>query len=183
MVGEQFSTFRMSPATEESLLMSTVPFLRIASPQHARPAGIPATAQVFSVARDGQFGGRSFRAGELVIVAGQPEQGDSVVLIANGPGRPMFGQVDGHRLLGMHGEPCLLSRWQVAGRLAGVVRSVGTRWSIEWFGAPQAEVAPAPQSVQPPVVAALPRPANRSMPRPAAADASRTAAQLSLFAA
>jgi hypothetical protein len=137
---------------------------------------------VFSVARDGHFGGRAFRAGELVIVSGQPEHGDAVVLIANGPGRPMFGRVDGHRLLGMHGEPCLLSRWQVADRLAGVVRSVGNRWSIEWFGAPQVDAAFDEAGV-PPVVATL-RPANRTMRRVATeAEQSVPAAQLSLFAA
>ncbi len=177
---------------------ATAPSLRAASPSHARPAGIPSSAQVFSVARDGEFGGRSFRSGELVIVSGTPEQGDSVVLVARGPGRPMLGRVDGLRLLGDHGEPCLLSRWSVAGRLVGVVRSVGSRWSIEWFGASTAQGAGGEAvdasnrpmlagDSQGSVASGLPAPANRTMvsSRGAVRAASpvEPTTQLSLFAA
>ncbi|MEZ4319464.1 MAG: hypothetical protein R3F61_18255 [Myxococcota bacterium] len=100
------------------------------------PSGTPASIQVFSVVRDGEFAGRRFRSGELAVVEGMPEEGDAVVLVAVGPGRPRLGRVVGNRLMGDRGEPCLMSRWEVAGRVAGVIRPVGTGWAVEMFDQP-----------------------------------------------
>lgn len=100
------------------------------------PEAFPEGARLFRVTRDGSFDGRVYRAGELALVDGSPGEGDSVVLVAIGHGRPRLGRVAGTQLLGDQGEPCHLSRWEVAGRLRGVVRPVGAGWAVEMFDRP-----------------------------------------------
>jgi len=114
----------------------SAPSIRPATVPFGSPMGFPPMRQVFSVERDGLFGGRQFHAGELALVDGVAEEGDLVVLVAAGPGRPRLGRVVGNRLLGDRGEPCLMSRWEVAGRVVGVIRPVGTGWCVELFDQP-----------------------------------------------
>jgi hypothetical protein len=108
-----------------------VPSLALHEAPLALPHGLPFGGRLFRVAHGGQFGGRRFQAGELALVGGIPQEGDAVVLVAIGPGRPRLGSVQGRRILGDRGEPCLTSRWEVAGRLLGVLRPVGTGWAVE----------------------------------------------------
>ena len=138
----------------------SAPSLRPATLDSALSRSVPAGVQVFSVARDGDFGGRRYRAGELAVVEGVPEEGDPVVLVAVGPGRPRLGRVHRNQLLGEHGEPCLMSRWEVAGRVVGVIRAVGTGWAVEMFAQPgvigmASEVPAAPATAAPEPVAQL----------------------------
>ncbi len=109
------------------------PALRVQNVPFAGSLDVPETVRMFSIVRDGWFAGREFRAGEVALVHGTPEEGDAVVLVAAGPGRPRLGRVQGLQLVGDQGEPCLMSRWEVAGRVIGVARPMGTVWVIERF--------------------------------------------------
>lgn len=100
------------------------------------PSGFPLEGRLFEVVRGGVFGGRTFAEGELLWAGATAEEGDRVVLVARGPGRPRLGCVRGRQLLGDHGEPCHTSRWEVAGKLLGVVRPVGAGWAVERLDAP-----------------------------------------------
>ena len=95
------------------------------------PDEVPQAAQLFRVVRSGVFGARRFTAGEIAWVESGATDGDSVVLVALGFGRPRFGRVLGRRLLGATGEPCLASRWEVAGQVCGVLRPAGAEWAVE----------------------------------------------------
>lgn len=113
-----------------------VPALTRISPTTPRPANLPAGVQAFSVARGGEFAGRRFSEGEIALVGGAVEEGEALVLVALGHGRPRLGTVRGSRLIGDRGEPCLTSRWEVAGRLLGIARPVGAGWAVDAFDAP-----------------------------------------------
>lgn len=115
------------------------PALRVQTVPFAGAPDVPSSVQAFSVVRDGMFAGRMFRSGEVALVHGGPEEGDAVVLVAQGPGRPRLGRVQGNQLVGDRGEPCLMSRWEVAGRVIGVARPMGAVWVIEHFDGMTAE--------------------------------------------
>ncbi|MCA9569952.1 MAG: hypothetical protein KC656_19035 [Myxococcales bacterium] len=100
------------------------------------PATFPVGTRVFDVRRDGAFAERVFRTGERLLVDGAGSVGDPVVLVARGPGRPRLGFVARDGLVGDRGEPCLASRWEVAGRVIGVARPLANGWSVERFDAP-----------------------------------------------
>ncbi|MCB9677020.1 MAG: hypothetical protein H6737_18025 [Alphaproteobacteria bacterium] len=145
------------------------PSLRNATLGFEAPSTLPVGIRVFGIVRDGEFAGRHYRSGELaVVVGGVPEEGDAVVLVAVGPGRPRLGRVQGNRLIGDRGEPCLMSRWEVAGRVEGVIRPVGAGWAIEMFDQPGIVGMAADRA--PGVLEGTPEPV-------------RPVAQLSLFAA
>ena len=99
---------------------------------------VPASVRMFSVLRAGTFGGRCYRVGEIVLVDGVADAQHGMVMVPAGQGRPQFGTLDGVALIGPYGEPCSRQRWNVAGRLLGVARSMGTSWNLEWYEAPEA---------------------------------------------
>jgi len=66
-----------------------------------------------------------------VVCRGEARQGDDVVLLPCGHGRPQFGRLDGIRLLGAEGEPCHPARWQVAGKIVLAYRQQSDGWMVE----------------------------------------------------
>ncbi len=130
------------------------------------PAAVPQAARLFDVRRGGSFGPYRFHTGERLVFAETPTSGDIVALVARGPGRPRLGWISRNGLLGDRGEPCLPERWEVAGKLIGVLRSSVHGWSYHTLA------DDAPHEQQPPLPVALLRPARATPPR-----------QLSLFAA
>lgn len=106
-----------------ALMLSTTPL-------HL-PANLPDDVIAFEVLRGGSFNGHVFRSGDQVLVHGVPEDGDEVVLVTTGRGRPRFGSLERQRLLGDQGEPCSMDRWAAAGRLLAVARPVPGGWTVE----------------------------------------------------
>lgn len=86
-----------------------------AAPSASR-AGASAPVEHFVVVRDGAWAGGSWSAGEVVVCRGEARDGDVVVLVARGHGRPRLGRVVGGELFGDAGERCHPARWRVAGR-------------------------------------------------------------------
>jgi hypothetical protein len=85
----------------------------------------------FIVTRDGHCSQGSWGAGEVLVCRGQAADGDAVVLVPRGPGRPRVGRVQGTRLIGDAGEQCHHSRWRVAGRLVATWRQRTGGWLCE----------------------------------------------------
>jgi hypothetical protein len=98
--------------------------------------GQPHAAIAFEIRTDGRVDGRAFSSGEHLLLEPGAQDGDAVVLVATGPGRPRLGFVRGATLVGDRGEPCARSRWSVAGRIVGVARPLGADWRVEPFDAP-----------------------------------------------
>lgn len=134
-------------------------------------AGLPAVEaqELFLVVVEGEFAGRVFAAGDLLVCGGRAHHGDLVVLVPRGHGRPRLGSIKGARLLGDAGEPCHEVRWRIAGRLVSVVREPGVARSLRPPAAPRVRGTPAEAR------AARPPAAPRALARPSG--------QLSLFGA
>ena len=87
--------------------------------------------EVFRVVQEGEFAGRQWREGAILLCHGEPRTGDAVVLVARGrQGRPRMGRVEGTRFFGEAGEPCHPARWRVAGRLVGAGELRGEGWVV-----------------------------------------------------
>lgn len=83
--------------------------------------------QGFVVQEDGDFAGRSWRAGDVVIC--QPQRDAFLtVLIPTGRGVPRFGRIGRDGLTGCHGEPCSTRRFRSAGQVVGGLRQQGSGW-------------------------------------------------------
>jgi hypothetical protein len=99
--------------------------------------GVPALprdgVQLFLVTREGAFAGRTFGAGEVLVCRGEARSTDLTVLVARGHGRPRLGWVQGTRLIGDAGEPCLPERWAAVGRLVACYRHASHGWVVELF--------------------------------------------------
>ena len=99
--------------------------------------GVPALprdgVQLFVVTREGRFSGRTFGTGEVLVCRGEARSADLTVLVARGHGRPRLGSVQGSRLIGDAGEPCLAERWQAAGKLVACYRHAAHGWVVELF--------------------------------------------------
>jgi hypothetical protein len=75
--------------------------------------------EAFVVLSAGEFGGRCFAVGDVLIA--EPGAGNGpVILVARGPGRPRLGSVCGSAVTGDAGEPCSGHRWRVAGGIRHV---------------------------------------------------------------
>jgi hypothetical protein len=95
--------------------------------------------QLYVVVEAGFFGGRQWARGEVVDAG---DEGDGVAILApRGHGRPRLGTVQGTRLFGDAGEPCLAARWAVLGRVKAIYRSVGADWVGEVVGGRMLEAA------------------------------------------
>lgn len=99
----------------------------------ASRAGLPAlsdgaSVEHFAVLRDGACPAGSWAAGEVLVCRGEPRDGDTVVLVARGHGRPRIGQVIRGQLIGDAGERCHPERWRVAGRVVGTWRRRVEGW-------------------------------------------------------
>jgi len=79
---------------------------------------------LFVVESGGQYAGRNFQAGELVVCGDGARAGESVVLVPRGRGRVRLGAVKGTHLIGDGGEVCSQARWAVAGHLKAIIRPV-----------------------------------------------------------
>ena len=84
----------------------------------------------FVVVRHGECVHGQWGAGEVLVCRGEARDGDLVVLVARGHGRPRVGTVRGGRLYGDAGEPCHAGRWTVAGRLVATWRQRDGGWII-----------------------------------------------------
>ena len=82
----------------------------------------------FVVVRHGECVHGQWGAGEVLVCRGEARDGDLVVLVARGHGRPRVGTVRGGRLYGDAGEPCHAGRWTVAGRLVATWRQRDGGW-------------------------------------------------------
>lgn len=82
----------------------------------------------FVVVREGDCTHGHWGTGEVLVCRGEPADGDRVVLVARGHGRPRVGTVRKGRLYGDAGEPCHPGRWRVAGRLVATWRARGEGW-------------------------------------------------------
>lgn len=82
----------------------------------------------FVVVREGSCAHGHWGTGEVLVCRGEPADGDQVVLVARGHGRPRVGTVRKGRLYGDAGEPCHPDRWRVAGRLVATWRVRGEGW-------------------------------------------------------
>ena len=82
----------------------------------------------FAVVREGICAHGRWGAGEVLVCRGEARDGDKVVLVARGLGRPRVGSVRKGRLYGDAGEPCHPGRWRVAGRLVATWRPRGEGW-------------------------------------------------------
>ena len=80
-----------------------------------------AEAMTFVVVQSGVFNGRPWNVGDVVVCQGMATDGEAVVLVARGMGRPRLGTVAGHRFYGDCGEPCSRARWEAAGRIVAVL--------------------------------------------------------------
>lgn len=89
-------------------------------------------AELFRVVEGGEFAGRAWVAGEIMMCRGEPRSGDAVVLVARGrQGRPRVGQVVGTRFLGEVGEPCHPARWRASAKVVAAWSPRGERWVVE----------------------------------------------------
>ncbi len=80
-----------------------------------------ATTLHFRVSRSGACGGRLFHLGaDLEVATRTPVDGEPVVLVPRGPGRPRLGTVRKGRLYGAAGEPCAPAWWTVAGPVRSI---------------------------------------------------------------
>lgn len=97
--------------------------------------------QRFEVVQAGEFLGRSYRCGEVLVVGGRPRMGEPLVLLARGMGRPRMGSLSASGLRGPVGELCSRQRWSSAGRVLSVERGgvtvseaptgqLGLSWSL-----------------------------------------------------
>jgi hypothetical protein len=91
----------------------------------------------FVVTRSGRFGGRLWREGDVVVCSGEPGDGEQVVLVARGHGRPRLGSVRGPHLFGDAEEACHPQRWRAAGRIQAVHRRAMAGWVVEWVAEPE----------------------------------------------
>lgn len=87
--------------------------------------------QGFVVVRDGRWQSSQWRVGDVVVCRGDATQGDDVVLLPAGHGRPQFGSIKGIRLYGAEGEPCHPARWHVAGKIVLAYRQQSDGWMVE----------------------------------------------------
>ena len=86
------------------------------------------TVEHFAVVREGICAHGQWGAGEVLVCRGEARDGDKVVLVARGHGRPRVGSVRKGRLYGDAGELCHPGRWRVAGRLVATWRPRGEGW-------------------------------------------------------
>ena len=105
------------------------PRLRRVSPTDSRVSGLAICSRhIFEVVISGERDGRQFDLGELVLTSGEAMDGDDIVLVPAGRGRPMFGSLDDGVLRGASGEARSGSRWVIAGRIIGTYRQTGRDW-------------------------------------------------------
>lgn len=89
-------------------------------------------AELFRVRQGGQFAGRLWVPGEVMMCRGEARSGDAVVLVSRGrQGRPRVGRMQGTRFLGEVGEPCHPARWRACGKVVAAWSPRGERWAIE----------------------------------------------------
>lgn len=86
----------------------------------------PIRQHLYAVIEAGDFGGRRYAVGEVVVCRGEPAATEPVVLVPRGPGRPMLGRVDREAITGDAGEPCAPARWTVAGRIERILSGSNT---------------------------------------------------------
>jgi len=140
--------------------------------------------QLFVVRREGEFGGQSYEAGQVVVCRGTPRCGEVVVLVALGHGRPRLGRVEGLGFTGDAGEPRDPARWVAAGKVVAAIRKRPQGWVVElsssaaptWAGEAWEAVARAPAVADRAVV-------DGALETPSVAQPRADAQQLSLFAA
>ncbi len=87
--------------------------------------------QVFVVVREGRWQSGLWSVGDVIVCRGEAGEGDDVVLLPAGHGRPQFGTVQGIRLYGAEGEPCHPARWHVAGMIVLAYRHQADGWMVE----------------------------------------------------
>ena len=85
----------------------------------------------FAVVSSGDFGGRWFERGDVVVCVQGARPGEAVVLVAHTRGRPRLGHQRGAGFTGDRGEPCSAERWAAAGAVRALWRrSDGQRWQV-----------------------------------------------------
>lgn len=142
------------------------------------PPSIRAPGTVlFAVVSSGDFAGRRYLTGEVLVCRGA-EVGEPVVLTPRGPGRPMLGRIEGERLLGDAGEPCAPERWSTAGKVERVLlASAQVAQACARFGRtlPVSAVAARMGSRAPVMGVGTPRPAPATSNRSSLAPSARAA--------
>jgi len=89
-------------------------------------------SSAFVVLTAGDFGGRWFERGEVLVCGGPARPGQTVVLVAHGRGRPRLGHQRGVGFTGDRGEPCSMERWMAAGRVLQVwTRTDELDWRLQ----------------------------------------------------
>jgi len=81
------------------------------------------SATLFEVLQAGTWNGEWYEAGERILCGGVPRNGDPVVLVPSGRGRPVLGRRVGLGWTGASNEPCSPRRWRAAGVAQRIVRS------------------------------------------------------------
>ena len=76
---------------------------------------------VFAVVQGGEFGGRRYERGDLLVCQGAANDCDTVIIAPRGRGSFRLGTVQGSFVLGESKTPFSASRWSVAGRVIAVV--------------------------------------------------------------
>ena len=89
-----------------------------------------AADDVFVVVSSGEFDGQRYRVGDVLICRGEAVDGEAMVLMARGHGRPRMGRVLGDALFGEVGEPCSAARWRAAGRIVTVLQGDTSSLSV-----------------------------------------------------
>lgn len=103
--------------------------------------------RAFSVTQAGEFGGRSFAVGDVLLCAASGRVGIAVIR-AGARLRPRLGTIRGGHIWGELGEPCHPARWTSAGTVCVVLRPVGAAWVVVHVPA----AAAPPRRVSAPVV-------------------------------
>ena len=109
----------------------SLPTLQMMSDANRTQAGdavpLDAGQQGFIVTSDGDFAGRSWKAGDVVIC--QPQRETFVtVLMPTGRGVPRFGRIGRDGMTGCHGEPCSSRRFRPCGQVVGGLRHQDGQW-------------------------------------------------------
>ncbi len=94
----------------------------------ARHEGGAAPVAALECVAPGVLDGVAWEPGQRAAAIPGVLDGDAIVLLPRGRGRPMAGRLAEGFLLGPWGERCAPQRWDVAGRLVGPFRRAGRRW-------------------------------------------------------
>lgn len=87
-------------------------------------------SEVFVVTQAGEFAGVRYGAGDVLLCRGDSMDGEPVVLVARGHGRPRLGWTREDELFGDMGEPCSAARWRACGRVAAVMRATASSLAL-----------------------------------------------------